>query len=489
MNHNHCKISFFLQFFGCLVLAIWSQVATAQKIENVVIQGNAKFAAGQTIRLIAFDDFVSFRPVVVASDEIDKTGNFKLTYLTREIRLVQITINTSKAEFYVEPEKTYHLTVDMDTQLFQLLDPMEYGGFLQIRNTDTTSKSDINFKINHFEYVMDRLSTYCLTDEPNKVKFDTVAKILDQRFSFRYAPNDFYQSYMYYSYASLERIFIQKNIDSLYRKYLDNEYILYNNPAYMSFFNQFYDNYLYTSSYIQQQDLIDCINEQGNYLSLFNVVGKDPHLVNEKIRELVIIQNSIELYDNKDFNKKNIISILQEIAQSTHFTEHRAIALNAIYTIQHLRAGAEVPTPDFRAENGTHFKLDKIKDQWIYIQFFNTACEDCIREMMIIKELHKKYEDKMVFVSVSLDFNLNLFVQFKDYYRQFDWQFAHFNNQFDWLNEMQITTLPDNILIGPDGKLARRYAPDISRDLPLFLLQLFKEEEKPVNPLSPHNKN
>lgn len=478
----------FFQLLCCVGLIAWTNIAFAQKSQNIVIQGDAKFAVGKTIRLIVFDDFVTYRTHVAASDVVDKNGNFKLSYHANEMHLAQIAINTSKAELYLEPQKSYHFSIDMDPQLFQLLDPMEYGGFLQIRNTDSTSKSDINLKINHFEYVMDRLSAYYFDNEPTQDKFDTLTDVLSKQFPIRYVPTDFYQSYLFYSFASLERVFMQKNIDSLYHKYLENEYILYNNPAYMSFFCDFYDNYLYTSPHINRQNLIECINNEGNYLSLFNEVGKDSYLVNEEIREMVILQNLMQLFDNSEFSKKNIIAIITEIGTTTHFPEHRVIAQNVIYTLQHLRAGATISTADLKAANGTQLKLEKMKGKWVYIQFFNSTCEDCIREMMIIKELQKKYADEIDFVSISTDFNVNLFIQFKDYYRQFDWQFAHFNDQFEWLNELEITTLPDNILISPDGKLAQRYAPDITRELAGYLARLFKKEEKEVNPLSPHEK-
>ena len=124
--------------------------AFAQKIKPVVIEGTAEFAAGMDVRLIAYTDLLSYRQEVVATDKIGKDGSFRLTFPTRQIQLVQLAIRTAKAEFYVAPEQTYHFTVDMDPQLFQLLDPMEYGGYLQIQ-CDGATPTDLNYKINRFE--------------------------------------------------------------------------------------------------------------------------------------------------------------------------------------------------------------------------------------------------------------------------------------------------------------------------------------------------
>src|SRR5574344_1381552 len=257
MENHDSNRSIFVRLLCSLLFLSCLFNGQSQKIQNNIIQGNAKFAAGKTIRLITFEDLITYRPVVAASDVIDKDGNFKLEFPCREIQLAQIAINTSKAELYIEPGKNFNFSIEMDPQLFQLLDPMEYGGFLQIRNLDTTQKADINPKIHRFEYVMDRISANYydeITTNPANVNFDTITSTIEKIFPLRYSPTDFYLSYLYYSFASFERLYLQKYQDSLYHKYLDNEYILYNNPAYMAFFTDFYDNYLYTSSHIKKQN-------------------------------------------------------------------------------------------------------------------------------------------------------------------------------------------------------------------------------------------
>ena len=138
---------------------------------------------------------------------------------------------------------------------------------------------------------------------------------------------------------------------------------------------------------------------------------------------------------------------------------------------------------------GAKFDLSDFKGKWVYVQLFNVSCEDCIREMMIVKELQKKYEDKIAFVSLSLDFNYGQFIQFKERFPQFDWTFVHFNGRYDWIDNMEVTTLPDNLLIAPDGTLAKRYAPDITTKLSQFLAQLFSDgEEDPDLPLNRNNR-
>ena len=474
-----------------LAILLPARGAFAQKMKPVVIEGKAEFAAGMEVRLIAYTDLLSYRQEVVATDKIGKDGSFKLSFPTRQIQLVQIAIRTSKAEFYVAPERTYHFTINMDPKLFQLLDPMEYGGFLQIKNEDATPH-DLNYKINRFEYTASDIIDYFapnIIGDIGKAEFDSISTNIKERFPIEYDPTNFYKSYLYYYYAGLESLLLYKTPDSLYAKYLDNEYVLYDNPAYMSFLNGFYSHYLLSSPRIGQAVFEHAINEEGNFLSLFNAIGKDPLLVNERLRELAILINLPELYDKKEFNRKNILKILDDIRLSSHFPEHRMMSENLLLQLQQNRAGSTLTEVKLKEIGGSSFRFSDLKGKWVYVQFFNMDCTDCRREMMIIKELKAKYGDKIEFVSLSLDFMVSPLLQFKEKYPQFDWKFAHFNNQFAWLDELGINALPDNILLNPDGTIARRNAPDITRDLPLFLMRMFAPEEEQINPLDPHNRN
>ena len=97
-------------FLSCVCLLSLLMAAGqgwAQKMPVVVIRGNADFAIGEEIRLLAYEDLITYTPKVVSSDVIDKKGAFELSYSTAEERLVQLEIRTARAEFFVEPSKNY----------------------------------------------------------------------------------------------------------------------------------------------------------------------------------------------------------------------------------------------------------------------------------------------------------------------------------------------------------------------------------------------
>ncbi|HNX21119.1 MAG TPA: thioredoxin-like domain-containing protein [Bacteroidales bacterium] len=467
------------------LLLAFSIVAWAQKPKEIIIEGEAPFAANYEIRLITYTDYITYTPQKSASAKISPNGHFKLSFKANTICLAEIEINTSSAEFFLVPGYTYNFDISMDEQLFKMFNPADENGYLQIR-PKTIDTNDLNLKIQKFNYYFEFLVEEYLnqiTIHKNHFAFDSLEMKVKEKFPVEYLPTNYYYSYIFYTLGQLEAITYGKEPQKTFNKYLNNDFILYDNPAYMTLFNYYYDNYLYLSPRISKVVLDAAINEKCDYLMLFNAVGKDFSLVNEKLRELVIIKNLSQFIGNEEFNQDNIFKLLDYIVQNTKFSEHKIIADNLVKEVTKFDSGNNVPKFDFRYANGSKFNSKDFEGKWIYFQFFSTQCADCIREMLVIDELMKIHKDKITFVSVSVDADQTKFTQFRKRYNQFDWEFVNFNQSYEWLKSMEIYSLPEYLLFSPDGKLYSRYPPAIDQDLSLFLLRLFSEEEEETNPL------
>ena len=270
---------------------------------------------------------------------------------------------------------------------------------------------------------------------------------------------------------------------TFYRKFYDNDYILYNNPAYMSLFRESYSGYLYNSRHISKELLGRTINEEPDYLTLFNEAGRDPMLTNERLRELVIILNLIEFHGNEEFDAGNIVKLLKYIKVSTHFPEHIVFIDNALARIS--RADAPSQPLVFRNEKGKKSPIKQFEGKDIYVQVFQSDCLDCIREMMLIKEFNKRYGEKIQFVSLNIDPDREDYDRFcKAYGEMFEWPILYFDGNYDWLLENGVETLPDYLIINAQGQLLQRYPPAPEFGLSDYLMFRFdKEEEQPQNPL------
>lgn len=474
--------SIFYRF--CTLVMLFSALL-AQAQNTVIITGDAPFAKNEEIRLIVFDDLLNNVPKVVATDKIDKTGRFALKYETNQIKLVQLAIRTTKAEFLVAPARSYNFHLSVDSVLFDLIDPETYGGYLQVVS-DKVDTSDLNYKINRFNAffngVMDEYA-FRLTYDKDISAYDSVHALIEKYFPLEYDPMNFYKSYIYYTCGILDKLCLSKSPLQIYQRYFDNDYLLYNNPAYMAMFANNYLGYLYNSRYVSKDLLTKAINENPDYLALFNGVGRDPMLVNERIRELVIILNLVEFYDNEEFDKGNIVKLLQYIKVSSHFPEHQIFAENAVDVFTHKQVGKD--ELKLTNEKGKKIDLKQFDGKPIYVQLFQSDCVDCIREMMLIKDFYTKFGERIQFISLNLDADKKQYEAFcKKYGQMFDWPILYFTGSYDWLMEQGVETLPDYMLWDGDGKMQNRYAPAPDQGLGDYLLLNFPEENNaPVNPL------
>ncbi len=456
----------------------------------VTITGTASFAAGEEIRLLVFNDLLNGIAEVVTTDIIDKNGRFSLRFATTEIQLAQLAIRTSKAEFFIVPANSYSFNITVDSILYQRVNPEKYGGFLHIENLRPDT-ADLNYKINRFSQLFGSLSdeyAYDLIYGHNPGIFDSVRNLVAGRYHFTYTPTNFYQSYGFYTLGELDMLQYRKKPTLIYQKYFDNDYILYNNPAYMSLFNQYYEGYLYYSSYISKELLDRTINDQPDYPTLFNEVGRDPKLANARLRELVIIKNLIGFLDNKEFDRGNILKLLEYIRTTTSFDKHKDLITSKLNQLSRNRKALEGMA--FLNAKGHKTTLKQYKGSVVYLHIFQTDCLNCIREMMIIKELAEKYDGKVQFVSMCIDPDKADYLSFtKRYGQQFGWPVLYFDEQYDWLVQLGVETLPDHILFNADGSLSMRYAPSPEKGLAEYLQTRFPQEaEEEENPMF-YNRN
>lgn len=464
----------------CLLTALAGSAQTP-----VTITGTANFAAGEEIRLLVFHDLLNGIADVAATDIIDKHGRFALKYNTNDIELAQLAIRTSKAEFFIVPSNSYTFTITVDSTLYQRINPEKYGGFLQIENAKSDT-GDLNYKINRFTQYFNRVAdaySYPMIYGSEDNVFDTVRNIIAEHYDFQYNPENFYQSYGFYTLGSLDLLQYRKKPVYLYQKYFDNDNILYNNPAYMSLFNQFYEGYLYYSPYVSKELLDRTINETPDYLTLFNEVGRDPKLANARLRELVIIKNLIEFLDNKEFDQGNILKLLQYIRQTSSFDKHIRLIDSKLNQIEKSRKVTEEVT--FRDEKGHKVQLKQYEGTPVYLHVFQTDCINCIREMMIIKDLQSKYDGRVLFVSLCIDPEKETYQAFvKQYGKMFEWPLLYFDAQYDWLLQQGIETLPEHLFFNADGTLIMRFPPAPEQGLPEYLQMNFPDEiEQDDNPL------
>ena len=465
-----------------LLLFLLLQFVNAIALKPVVIEGNAPFAKNEQLRFYFYNDLLLQHKTLCATTKVDNNGYFKVQIPANEVSLLTIAYNTTYGQFFVEPEKQYNIELSSDENLLKRIDADMLGGAINIKFTSVDT-NELNYKINRFERYYS-LFLYSYTNSIRGVAqtaYDSLVSLLTSRFPVDNDAIDYYSVYVKYKLAYIDLIYYHKDIQKLYKKYLDIQHIFYDNVAFMEFFDRFFDNYLYAGTRkISKQILHENINEKRNYFKLLDEMGRDPVLVNEKIREMVFIKGMGELYEFRDeFSRTNILLMLNQIRKESKFQEHRTMAENSMNILLALNPKTEAPDFVLKDVYNSPVKLSDLKGKYVYLHFFSTYCEDCIREMLALKDIQATYRDSLQIVSIMLDFEQANLYHFVNTYKDFDWMFLHFDGNFSFIDAYGVYALPLGILIDSQGRIAGYPAKSPTQGLRMQIFNLFPAVEMP----------
>ena len=105
---------------------------------------------------------------------------------------------------------------------------------------------------------------------------------------------------------------IEKNRFETFNFYLKDMPVLYENNAYMTFFNQFYDNTLSLPESGSDEKVRFAINNYTSLDKLHEALSTDYFLRDKRIRELAIINGLSQIYYKNSYDPNSILSILRE---------------------------------------------------------------------------------------------------------------------------------------------------------------------------------
>jgi peroxiredoxin len=423
---------------------------------KTTISGSALNAKEKKIRLIAYGDMISYLDKELASSAIDAQGNFSMEINIEKCHFCFLRIDYQNAEIYIEPKSEYELKVVYTDSISQI----SYTRPVALKYEILSSTTQLNQNIQQFNQMynnfvvenFDRL--YKNRDKALLQKFvqKTGTEFEDSR-------NPYFRNYTEYTFVSIEKFSRMKSYRTVAEDFFIKKPVLYNNIAYMDFFNQFFEKYFAaTSKGVDLDELIYYINSKPNYYLLLKTASKDELLsLDLRIAELVVLKTLNELYFVQGFNQKGIISILKTASEKMRYSENKVIASNLVKKIRHLRPGTQIPDFELPDLNGKITRLSSFSDTLVYINFWNNSCQQCLQELDSIKQIRETERPGLEFISILTDQsadNLADFVSTKGY----DWVFLHFDNNYEMLEEFGLRTLPTNIIVGRNRKIVKNPA-------------------------------
>ncbi len=435
------------------------------------IRGKAPGFKGEHIRYNRYGDYISNLEIVVAESVIDSSGNFSLTFELKDTISGNLEIGYQSTGLFACPGSVYHIEINSNSisSLSKPINPFFEKAALNISLVGVDS-TELNTAVSSF---LNLLDTFLLENSTKinpvtyKRSYDSLTSLLRQKYP--KAGSGFFARFMEYKLASFEGLVHRSTEVQASSKYFNGTRVLYNNPAFMEYFNLFFEGYITRNSKnLPKRDLEYCVNTIVSFAALTDSAGKDPILRNEELRELVLLKGLMELYYNKSYNKSGVLALLRQAEQSK-FSEHREISRNLQKMLMQMQAGSALPDFALSDINGRTYKKKDFEGKLLYISFVTSWCETCMRELIYMEKLQEKYKSKVLFLTVLCNDDRAFLSGFLSSHKSWNWAFLSLESQASLLKAYGIKTFPWFILCDQQGNLldfpARRPSDGIEKDL------------------------
>lgn len=440
------KTSFFLFF-----LIFISPIACIA--QNITISGTSPLFKNKEITLYTYADYISNTEIPVSTQTINDSGFFNFSFSTDDVKRIVLGIGRKKANMYVEPGRKYQvLFPGLDSTRFANAN-IEQTVNLEFTVSDTTEMNALIIGYNEYFEKFWSANYQYFVQKKSRSRLDTFE--LQMQETYKALNNSYFKTFITYTIAGMELSTFQSR-NELAKKYIIGKPVLYSQYEYMSFFNNFFNRYLYI--YAQTKNgpaLVDMINEKASYEGCMNVLAGDKYLKNDTLRELVLIKGLSELYYIPEFKRENVLSILTRIASSGKTPIDQTIAANVIRSFSKLQIGAKAPGFTLKDKSGKVVSLGDFKGKYIYLDFWATWCTPCLQEMKLIPNLKKKYGDKIIFISISTDEDTLALKKFLDKNPKYDWVLLRDGLDKQVKEKYEIRTVPAYFLINPFGNFTQ----------------------------------
>ncbi|MFP4619753.1 MAG: TlpA family protein disulfide reductase [Bacteroidales bacterium] len=459
------KFILFLSFF----LATFASGA-----EEVQLEGKSPMYAGEKITFYTHSDYITKDTIHLGSTQVSDDGAFSCIFELEQERKIFVNLGVYKGYFFAAPGENYTLALPdkKEKNRAQQLNPYLKGIPIHI-GVINSEKNELNYLINSFTEVYDKIVNKNANNVRNLSKIkDSIYTMLDTSVQ---SGNRFFQDYKNYTLGEL-KLSLGYSTSEIKNQLLDDQKVLYHNPAYMDFISTLYSSHFKELFSRYGDEVYRVVNRLKSYSKLDSLVSRDSLLKdNPRLKELVLLKGLYDAYYDKPFSKQAVRQILDSAQQHIRHSENRLIARNIKEKNKTLSPGDQAPEFCLYDADSNRVCLEDLEGDYVYLGFCNSMNYSCIRHYNILENLYKKHEKhfNVVIISSRESFReMKRFVQNKGY----SWKFLHLGKNTELLNEYQIKNMPAYFFIDPKGTLRLSPAPPPSESIEKKIYEVMKKD-------------
>ena len=430
--------------------------------QTVVIKGNAKTYAGDTLCMYAEPDYISKTEQLIATAPVNAEGDFafKIQGVTQTF-MAYIDLTVFKGVVIVQPKAniTIGLPKKQELAIEDRLNPYFKPEKFYVFSVNA-SLDDLNNAIPMFDRMYNQAlnKVYYSFQGVSKAYVDSVEAKITADVPAR---DKFFQEYREYKFALFDHTAYRRNKNDIVQKLFTSRDVLVNNPAYNELFNELFVNPLSggRASVLNVQGLYAGIYDKS-YNTLKRILMTDPALAgNERLADYVILKGLSDSYYADTFPKENIVAVADSFAIMTKNADFRPIAQRLSEKFKKLLTGFSAPDFSLKDVKGNVFTLSEQK-KFVYITFFNPMSYTAQSEFEFLKKIRAEFPpDVLQIVTVFVAQSVKEMEQFMAKNTDCTWPVVWYNDDTQLLKDYNIRAYPSYYMTAPDGRLVMNPAP------------------------------
>jgi peroxiredoxin len=455
--------------FNKILSLLFILITSTSIASKAVIKGFSKSFAGKELVVYGYSEYITESKEKLGFTTIKSDGSFNFNFETDFIQRIELKIEDKTTWFFIKPGGIYNISLSFDPNLNK---KRVYDRLLSLK-FNFPAPTEINQLVSKFnrkydDFIDENYKRFIVRDrtiEPKIKEFKT--KMLAE---FKKYNSEFVNNYITYTIGGIfNSIDVSYNVytsgkDShntkanIYTEYLHKLPVLYHNPEYNSLFKAFFEGEIKRlTKEIKGLDITKAINEESSYTALSNALSKYPFLLDDEFKSLFILNGLLEISDDVYFKRENVITILKEIEKTSKYKDQQLIASNIVKYITREKLEPGVSAPQFTLKNadGKMVSLSNYKGKYVYINFWVNWSVPSLKEMKIMNVLHKKYKNKIAFVSICVDNDIDKMTSFMKKNPAYKWDFLHIGDNKKLQEQYNVRTLPTYILIDHKQKILK----------------------------------
>lgn len=472
----------------CIGVIVGISLIYSLHAEYFLIQGRDSSYAGSEIAFYYYSNPLLLKEEKLASSTVHDNGEFSLRINVNKALLTFCYLGVHKCYLYAEPGFSYTILLPpkRDKTPQDLLNPYfiyEESYLFPVRITDnkgqTIEQINKNFLITTIEQVYASIYEKIAFNLIYNIRTRNLDSLLYTMDSVCTAANDsFITSYCNYKKAKLEYLAMKRTPEKIAQKYFTTEQSL-DNPAAIDLFHTLLANYFKDVANRKNGEiLLTAINKDSSLAKVIQVIENNFPLVNESIRQLILLKSLYDAFYTNYFNRRSIIHLLHSYL--THPSSlYTSYAHEIKEKITQLHTGYPAPSFHLHDQEGRDFQLSLVLGKYVYLNFMHIDHHACIKDINILKDYREKFAGQLQIVSIITGENAHKVYQFIKR-NNIGWTCLYAPMGHNVFSDYNIKAFPVYYLLDKEGRLLQSPAQSPDEQFESYFYEMLKSRKETI---------